>query len=863
MIFGSRASNTSQLQTDIPQIVNGVLIVAAAANVGLNLPFNGQLVTPNVNLRPSALTPNTPQVELAPGGGVGSLQGMAQSGNLVQANADVLQVYASIVPDMIQARSALGGDNTIVVGNGNDVVFGNYGVIGALPTTGLAPIDKELEGLSATMLGVLTQFSALSTAEDALQTAQGDASAYLVEFGNSKIAVGGGQDTVFGNEGEYLVPGVALTPSSGSLTTTAQAFDQFVLDAQEAFADLSYVAHEAGAGAIAEYASVTGFSGAFNPAASLRGATHLLDFDNSNITGGSGADLIVGGNGYFIMPGAGVAIGDWAAGADTATLTSLDAALAQQQSDFTATIDAQFAVNHPFVAGDSDAAKHLFNGGLGFNIETGDNVIAGGSGDSVIAGGTALILDPVFGSGLAASLSTAALQSTMSTAIDQLFLGTISAPVAAAYDWGAAAGLAAAADWSSAGGYVFNGANSSVAIDSETISTGSGADHVYAGLMTILPLLGDWTGIGTSFYGYPTAMAGTTSTSNYNYAYGFGPFGALQPWQSGETAPAKFTVDQNTLTAGSGTDVMFGSLGNDTFYAGSGADSIAGGWGFNTIYAGSGADTIEFNRSTDTLVPGTGAATAASSLDTSAGSPLLAFTYSSPVTATLAAGLEATGPALLKTGGVSQTPRVFAPAYVAPQTQPVPAPTVAYGGPVASLNSPIFGSMGPPALTFAANPTFAGFVSLPASSVPLTPADFEETAPDDANASFAADDAVFAAYSLGDTDAKSLIARATDDEVIRAIPDDDDLAVVATDDVGADEPLVWVFDEERGVFFAREAAPLVILADSESMRHDDAYALPGAASATPLDGGAGGDKIGWTDALRRFGQKTARLWFDA
>ncbi len=315
-IFGNGASNTLSTETDMPHIVDGFVITAEA---GVSLPTNGQLVTPAINLLPSALTPSAPQIELGPSTDAGSLRTMAQSGDLTGQNGSTLRVYASLVPDLIHNQNALPGSNTIVGGSGNDVIFGNYGVLEALPTTGIAPIDAQLQGLSVSMLGMLDGFSALSTGQDALDIATGHPTPFTISAGNNTITGGSGNDTIFGSSGEYLVPGT-LPMSSGSSSSSALALDSYLLDMQQVVGDMSFVTHEAGEQVITTFATDTGFSGSDTGA--LGPATHLLDIGNNTITGGSGSDLIVGGNGFVVMPGVAT---------PAAAGTSFDANALQQQ----------------------------------------------------------------------------------------------------------------------------------------------------------------------------------------------------------------------------------------------------------------------------------------------------------------------------------------------------------------------------------------------------------------------------------------------------------------------------------------------------------------------------------------------------
>ena len=91
---------------------------------------------------------------------------------------------------------------------------------------------------------------------------------------------------MFGDEGEYLVPGVAFAQGSGSLASNAVALDQYLLNMQEVFGDMSYVVNEAGQQIISSYSA---------PAS--RAATHLLNLGNDVISDGSGTDIVIGDNG--------------------------------------------------------------------------------------------------------------------------------------------------------------------------------------------------------------------------------------------------------------------------------------------------------------------------------------------------------------------------------------------------------------------------------------------------------------------------------------------------------------------------------------------------------------------------------------
>ena len=644
-IFGDSGANTVSYATDLPHIVDGILIVGAASSTSIDLPAAGQLITPAINLLPSALTPSTPQLVLGPSTGAGSLQDMAGSGNLADTDGTVVQVFASVVPDLIQSQNTLPGNNTITVGNGNDVIFGNFGLIAALPSTGIAQIDNQLQGLSVTMLGLLTQLSALSTAQDALSVAEGNSTApFTISSGNDHITVGNGNDTVFGDDGEYLVPGVAFAQSLGSLASNAVALDTYLLEMQEVFADMSYVVNQEGLAVINSYATVTDFSGVYNPAMALRAPTHQLDLDNDVIIDGSGMDLVIGGNGFVIMPGVGTSTPNWTTGVSSATLQSVQQQLQQLETTFDATLTTQLAADHPFTASDSAAAQYLFDGGTGFRLDIGNDQISGGAGNSILIGGTGLILDPVFAPGASGAEDANNLQAIMETVVDRLFLGPTSTAGAYAECWGVVANLYAsgATNWSSGGGYIFNDPNKNdIRIDSDTISAGNGSDLIYGQMGVVLPEYGSSPGLGTAFYAYPVDEPGETSTANYSYAYGFGQFGSLQQWNGDPSSPSQYAVDADTITGGAGNNVIFGELGDDTITGGSGNDQISGGYGFNTLSGGGGTNQIVFNRNTDTYVAGGGTDITRSSLNVTAGSSILAGSWQSITGTDLAAAMGA------------------------------------------------------------------------------------------------------------------------------------------------------------------------------------------------------------------------------
>ena len=170
------------------------------------------------------------------------------------------------------------------------------------------------------MLGLLSELSALATVADAVS---GGAPG-TIAFGNNSISVnGGGNDTIFGNIGEYLVPWCRLRRGVRARSSTnAIALDTYLLEMQEVFGDMSFVVHEAGSRVVGSYTGP---------------ASHLLDIENNtiNASGNSGSDLIAGNTGIVVIPGDNAAsTSNWATGVSSSTLQSVASQLQSLESNF-------------------------------------------------------------------------------------------------------------------------------------------------------------------------------------------------------------------------------------------------------------------------------------------------------------------------------------------------------------------------------------------------------------------------------------------------------------------------------------------------------------------------------------------------
>ncbi|NQV45079.1 MAG: hypothetical protein HQ501_09265, partial [Rhodospirillales bacterium] len=316
VLFGDRASNTSPFITDMPQIINGIRLLPGGINDPLVLPAEGQVVVPDAHLLPSSFTTHAPQLDLLHDV-AGELQDLAQNDKLTRTDGMALNVYASVVPDVVHGSDALPGNDTLNGGAGDDTIFGDDGQIFALAETGQHVIDHELAGLSTSILGMLDGLDGLSFAQDAVEHAlDANAHPFEVAYGNDTISGGDGADTIFGDAGRIVVPSAGTFPvDSADYTASALEFHAFLQDVQTVVADFSFVVHEATDQAVDDYAAATGFEGfedkhkhhdhkhhKHDELPPMAPANHHLSLGNDVIDAGAGNDLVIGDTGFVVMP---------------------------------------------------------------------------------------------------------------------------------------------------------------------------------------------------------------------------------------------------------------------------------------------------------------------------------------------------------------------------------------------------------------------------------------------------------------------------------------------------------------------------------------------------------------------------------
>ena len=811
-LFGNYASSTSPFSSDIPYIVDADVIVGSPGNatIAANLPAGGLIVVPSMMLQPTALTYENPQLLMAPPG-FGELAGVAEGGNISIGGGQSLQVYASIVPSLLNGSPGLPGSNTINGGNGNDAIFGNFGQIGALYGTGISVLDQQLATLSSDVMGVLANFSALSSAQYMLNVVNsGGTTAATIATANNTINVGSGHNLVFGNAGFYVEQNISFARSAtGSITTDALNLNTFLLDFEEVTSDTSAALQQLGAGVDASFAATAagkiaakgnwqngaGAAGAYwGP--TMTGVLNLRVGDNT-ITATSGGDSIIAGQvGYVDIQNINTTTAYWSNGVPGATINNIVISLLNQQNTFNTALTNELSKDFSYNATAFALDQALFNYRGGINVAIGDNVIVSGgaSGANIIVGASAMLINLVTGPGTTINQ----YESVFNTAspLAPLMNGASAVVNAAATSWRLTSEVTTLENASlfTAANFIFTGSTGKFTIDNETVTARLTSDLVY----------------GNSAEVFPNMVPNPSSPANflgYNNSNAYGP-----------QLPTENKIN------GTSSSALYWGVYNSAFFAKLGTSTIITG------------PNIESLLAVGMIAP----------------TPLVTSQYATRYPQ-IPATLELSAPIAPSLTGALTT--YFYTALFPPLDPTSPLAAAAISG--ASYVT-LAASAGVGAIRTAANDhADASLVIGDAGSgeMDVALASFEANA--DALASTddgATDNAglMFDASAPFGFDGQVPIGRST--ETIRAFIDSEIVVAVVEDE---DDAQSWVFDDETGAFTLHEARAVVVTPEHGGAQHQ-------AATETVAFNEAGGEFVGhgWLGGLSRLRGVAAR-WFDA
>ncbi|MBW7894669.1 MAG: hypothetical protein H3C27_06100, partial [Opitutaceae bacterium] len=510
--------------------------------------------------------------------------------NLVIGDHGSLDFDEGLLRSAISTDFAIGGDDTITTGAGDDFIIGGLGADSLTAGEGNNVVLGDHGEILFSTIGQLDLVQSLSTTDGASDTITTGAGRDIVIGGRNAdiITAGDGDNLVFGDSGkaEWLatVPvyfGSFDPATADDDTITTGSGDDIIL---------------AGAGADTVTAG-DGDNTIFADEGELNyDAAGLLEVAESLTTDKGAADSVTTGSGDDIIFG----------GTDTDTITAGDG----DNLVFGDTGKAEWLAGVPVYFGSFDPAyanDDTISTGSGNDIilaGAGADTITAGDGDNTIfADEGELSYDAAGLLEVAESLTTdkgAADSVTTGSGNDIIFGGTDTDTITAGDGNNLVFGDTGKAEWL-AGVPVYFGSFDPAYANDDTISTGSGNDIILAGAGADTITAGD--GDNTIF-----ADEGELS---YDAA------GLLEVAES-------LTTDKgaaDSVTTGSGNDIIFGGTDTDTITAGDGNNLVFGDTGkaewlagvpvyfgsFDPAYAND--DTISTGSGNDIILAGAGADT--------------------------------------------------------------------------------------------------------------------------------------------------------------------------------------------------------------------------------------------------------------
>ena len=403
VIFADGAENITNVAGDMPLVVSGIRLIDAAADTGILIPAGGSLAIPAAALVPDELTRIEPTISLYTGLTALLVQA-AGAGQLARADGACVEVYATLIPDIIHHQEVLPGNDLLDGGPGADLIFAdNVRMTSPLETFCLKELDRALSDLTDRFLSTIEQVRAVAAEYDRLTV--------LVQELDQPIEVLVGNDLIFGGTGDDLVFGddaAVFTSCPLQLDGSGEQWAEEVLelhaylrDFEWVLADFGYIIDEAAGqitAALVDHllSQDSGWWICHCCGCEETVVPRFLILGNDEIYGDEGNDTLIGDNGLLLLPIIGSeGIQDTAPdplGGDRALYKQLKEDLEKQQEE------ARCALRH-HVKNDHDhhhCCRHWvhFPEATVYFYVVGNDLLDGGGGGDLIIGDQAVIVLP-------------------------------------------------------------------------------------------------------------------------------------------------------------------------------------------------------------------------------------------------------------------------------------------------------------------------------------------------------------------------------------------------------------------------------------------------------------------------------------
>ncbi len=601
LIFGDAASNLSALETDIPNIVNGVRLIGTTGDtaVPIALEQGGSLVMPWMTMNPMSSSVVTPGINLVPEH-IGMFHDLSVDDALMRTDGTVSVPLASFTPDIAHNADALYGNDTIDGGDGDDLIFGDNGRVMAPLETGLKVIDDTLGSIAHTFERIQSQLLDLSYGVDLVEhTVLGEVHDHDIGIGNDTISGGNGMDTIIGDEGVIVIPGTASSPIDVNRhQDSAVEFLGLLGDLEHIAMDFDFAIHTAGHQtfeSLVNDAVNDNASGKHDKHEELVDPElHTFSIGNDTIDGGADDDLIIGDDGLMYVPTISAQHTKHhdhnADDIDKRTLRDTERALKDLREEQTDALkdhehddhddDKHHSSNHK----DSDHLPYSY----GYDYQVGNDVLSGGAGNDVIIGDDATVVTPNVVDAPVTKKDAKRLNQAVDHALTDL--EGLLAHDKHAHDHH---------DHKHDHKHGHDDHDENWVGGNDTIDGGAGDDRLFGDNALVRETFSaDGTGIVSGFEIEPI----DDHHGNLGLHAGHGHDG-----HHGEHKGHDHDHGGNdVISGGDGDDVLFGQNGDDRLEGGNGNDLLFGGSGKDTLRGDAGDDALYGGSGKDDLDGGTG-----------------------------------------------------------------------------------------------------------------------------------------------------------------------------------------------------------------------------------------------------------------
>ncbi|MCY2927243.1 MAG: calcium-binding protein, partial [Planctomycetota bacterium] len=308
LVVGDGITNVSPFRTDVPQVIQGVRLIAADASVPVTLNPLGSVIVPQLTVYPDemnnfampALTALTPVA--------GALKDAAAASALDRTDGRTMTPYIAVIPDVTHHADVLPGNDTLHGGEGNDTVVGDNAVFFAPLLTGMPDLDKAVADLTAQLIGVAQALHELSLDYEVYEhDVLGLTSVKDVYIGQDDVSGDAGNDTLFGDNAMFASAFMTGLPSAkADFSAAATEFCGLVKDLRDMAVDFGFVVQE---GHLQVLTSLTADALAKNPGRVKPAAKdvtdpayHVLHINGDAIQTGSGNDMAFGDEAIIFAP---------------------------------------------------------------------------------------------------------------------------------------------------------------------------------------------------------------------------------------------------------------------------------------------------------------------------------------------------------------------------------------------------------------------------------------------------------------------------------------------------------------------------------------------------------------------------------